>query len=211
MGSNSDYPGQIDAICAPENEGGLPGWCSPAKGRWLADVIQRERLIHVVEIGVFGGRSLLAMALAVRQVGRGGFVLGVDSYDLGHQVEGVRLQPHIDWAQSIPFETLHANALSEIRSRGLQNHCAILRAGSLECAGLIGPATVDLLHIDGCHSVLASCRDVETWVPKVRPGGLVVLDDCEWESIQTARRILAGLCEPQPVRPESGWEVYRRR
>lgn len=199
---------EIDAICAPEAEGGLPGWCTPAKGRWLAELVLAEHLTCCVEIGVFGGRSLLALGLAVRHLGRGGYVLGVDPYDFGRQVEGMTHKSHVDWARDIPFEAIYQRALLDIRRRGLQTHCGVLRAAADECAGLIGP--IDLLHIDGCHSVLSSCRDVEVWTPKVRPGGLIVLDDCEWETVQPARAMLAAQCEP-PVSVEPGWEAYRKR
>ena len=206
----NDLYATIDAICAAESDGGLPGWCTPLKGRWLADHVVREHLTHCAEIGVFGGRSLLALGLAVRHLGRGGYVLGIDPYDFGRQVEGMdRHPPHVEWARDIPFDRLHANALAAIRARGLQPHCGIIRAAADEVAGLIGP--LDLLHIDGCHSVLSSCRDAEVWAPKVRPGGLIVLDDAEWETVQPARAMLAALCEPNPVAPEPGWEVYRKR
>lgn len=202
---------EIDAICSPEEDGGLAGWCSQLKGRWLADHILKEQVTHVVELGVFGGRSLLAMALAVKELGRGGFVLGIDPYQFEEQVEGMgdpQLKPHVDWARDIPFETIYQKTLQEIQTRHLSSHCALLRAASQDCACLVGQ--IDCLHIDACHSVLSSCRDVEVWVPKVRSGGLVVLDDATWWTVQPARQMLLSMCE-SPISPEEGWEVYRKK
>lgn len=199
---------EIDRICA--NDGtGLNGWCTASKGRWMADHVVREGLIHCVEIGVFGGRSLLSIALGVKHLARGGYALGIDPYTFDRHTEGVGSKPDIDWASRVDYEAVYQRALADIRSRGLGSHCGIVRAASEEVAGLVG--TIDFLHLDGNHSVLASCRDVETWLPKLRPGGLLVVDDCTWGSVQAARTMIAPLCEP-PVEPEAGcgWEAYRK-
>lgn len=199
--------GMIHAICADETTG-LPGWCTTLKGIWIADHIIREHLTRCVEIGVFGGRSLIAAGLALRKLGRGGYALGIDPYTFDRQTEGVTLTPHVEWAKDIDYEGIYRRALETIRTHDLQPFCGIVRAAADEIAPLIGP--IDFLHIDGCHSVLSSCRDVETYAPKVRPGGLIVLDDCEWETVQAARTMLAAYCEPNPARPEPGWECYRK-
>ncbi len=206
----NDLHATIDAICAPEADGGLAGWCTPTKARWLADRVVAESLTHCVELGVFGGRALLALALAVRHLDRGGFVLGLDPYDFERQTEAVDIAAHVDWAKDIPFEAIHQRALLEIRERGLAGCCGILRAAGEDFAGMIGDGTLDLVHVDGCHSVLASCRDVEVWLPKVRVGGLLVLDDCEWSTVQPARAMLVSACGSPVETPEPGWEAYRK-
>ena len=40
-----------------------------------------------------------------------------------------------------------------------------------------GPESIDLLHIDGHHSETAARHDVETWLPKLRRGGILLMHD----------------------------------
>jgi len=40
-----------------------------------------------------------------------------------------------------------------------------------------GPESIDLLHIDGHHSETAARHDVESWLPKLRPGGILLMHD----------------------------------
>ncbi len=39
------------------------------------------------------------------------------------------------------------------------------------------PASIDLLHIDGCHTEESARHDVESWLPKLRPGGILLMHD----------------------------------
>jgi hypothetical protein len=39
------------------------------------------------------------------------------------------------------------------------------------------PKTVDLLHIDGHHTEMAARHDVESWLPTLRPGGILLMHD----------------------------------
>jgi hypothetical protein len=53
-----------------------------------------------------------------------------------------------------------------------------LRVGTSTAVAAIWPARpIDILLIDGDHSFLGTFRDFEAWAPKVRPGGIVIIDD----------------------------------
>lgn len=38
-------------------------------------------------------------------------------------------------------------------------------------------SSIDLLHIDGAHDLASVEHDLQTWYPKVRPGGVILLHD----------------------------------
>lgn len=160
----------------------LPGWCTPDKGQLIdaqiADVSSRLHMPIVgVEIGVFGGRSLLAAGMALKRLGVPGYILGVDPYDAGRATAELADVEHKQWWSSQPYDIIYANALDAIYQHKLCHQCGIIRCSSRKAAMFVGP--VSYLHIDGNHSRYHATQDVELWVPKVRPGGVILLDDAD--------------------------------
>jgi predicted O-methyltransferase YrrM len=55
-----------------------------------------------------------------------------------------------------------------------------LRVGESGAVSAVWPGTpIDAVFIDGDHSFKGALRDVECWAPKLRPGGLVLIDDAD--------------------------------
>jgi predicted O-methyltransferase YrrM len=57
----------------------LPGWCTKEKAYTLASLVIGTRPAVIVEVGVFGGRSFLPMALALKELGKG-MAIGIDPW-----------------------------------------------------------------------------------------------------------------------------------
>ena len=164
----------------------LPGgWCPVEKQRILAALVIGHHVQRAVEIGVFQGGSLLPLAAAMRLTG--GHVLGIDPYSssaAGQHDNLERFVPIVgaDWHNRIDWDRLYRRVTAHIEQEGLSRHAALMRLTSDEAASVVAPP-LDLLHIDGNHDAQAVASDVSRWVPKVRPGGLIVVDDTDWDGV----------------------------
>jgi predicted O-methyltransferase YrrM len=189
------------------------GWCSVEKAKWLVSWILRKKPKLVVEIGVFAGRSLIPIGLALKSVqafiddGKA-IAYGIDPYTKEAALEGQQPDENEKWWKTIDLAKIKALALKAIDETNLGDVVTLLDISAEEAAGLIDDGTVDLLHVDGNHSEISSCRDVNIWFCKVTPGGIIVLDDTDWPTVQAARKILNERCKK--VCHATTWEVFQK-
>src|SRR5262245_15802256 len=64
-----------------------------------------------------------------------------------------------------------------VRNLGSLPGVTVLRAPSVEAAKSVEDGSLDWVYVDGDHSYQGVIDDLTAWLPKVRPGGLVVGDD----------------------------------
>jgi predicted O-methyltransferase YrrM len=172
----------------------MDGWCSPEKAREMMLLIEKHKPNIIVEIGVFGGRSIVAAGDACRQLGAG-HVYGIDPWSSQSSVENVDEQANIEWWSKLDYEEIYLRCMKNIQVLELDRFVTILRTNSDRASVLFGNQTIDLLHIDGNHSEPVSSRDVLLYVPLVRESGFVLFDDMDWRSTQNAVRILRETCD----------------
>lgn len=152
----------------------LQGWATVAKAQHLASMVIALHAKTSVEIGVFSGRSLFGMALAHKHIGHG-HVIGIDPWTSAAATEGYTGENR-DWWGSLSLEKFYQDFVRKVSELGCNNVVSIQRKKS-DDATL--PETIDLCHCDGQHSEQA-LRDVKRYAPKIRVGGLIVLDDMTW-------------------------------
>lgn len=194
---------------------GLPGWCTPAKATVLAELVLQHRPQLLVEIGVFGGRSFIPMALALQEAALPtAMAYGIDPWSAAAAIEGMDLhdaddQKHVAYWTGIPLAAVHRRCADVMDAHNLWDCAALLQARSENVAHLFAPASIDFLHLDSNHTELVSCRDVTTWLPALHPDGIFIMDDTDWPSQRAARALITS----------SGWTavddhqtycVYRR-
>ena len=188
--------------------GGLDGWCTPEKGVRLAELIGETDAALSVELGVFGGRGTIAMAIGHELLGKG-HVVAVDPWDTAAALDGENAPWNDEWWAQIDLEAIYRTFVASVDRLGLASWCHIVRKRSEDAARLLADGSVDVLHQDSNHSEKVSVAEVELWTPKLRPRGLWVTDDVDWPTMARARALLLerGFT---PIEDHGGWQVYRK-
>lgn len=153
----------------------LEGWCTKNKASILIDIIFMLKPKIIVEIGVWGGKSLIPMAHALK-ISERGKIYGIDPWSNLASSEGMEGVNH-DWWSTVDHEAILSHLQSKINEFDLQEQIELIRTTS-ELAPPI--PNIDILHIDGNHSEKASMIDVQKWVPLVKKGGVIIFDDVTW-------------------------------
>ncbi len=89
----------------------------------------------------------------------------------------------VDPALSSPdWEGMYQSLLDLLERHELSAMSQVLRMTSNDAVNII-EAGIDLLHIDGNHDFDRVMDDLVSYVPKLRNGGFLVLDDINWPTI----------------------------
>lgn len=197
----------VDAVIDLELEK-LPGWCTPEKGKRMASLARDAHLC--VELGVFGARSLISIALALREARHSlARVDGIDPYTPSASLEGKNAPENDEWWSKLDYEAVASEAQTALYRLELIPYAHLIRMRSCDVVDFYVDGTIDLLHQDANHSEQTSCEEVARWAPKIRPGGIWIADDTDWESTQKAQRDLVALGFAE-IEDHESWKVYRR-
>jgi len=164
-------PVLLNTIASIHND--ISGWCELEKAEILAALCYTTRPARIVEIGVFGGKSLIPMALAMKAAGGDYEVVGIDPWSNAAATEGYD-GANREWWSAVDLDRVY-NSFLTLRDRlGLSIRVIRAKSDHVEWKQPIG-----LLHIDGQHTEQA-VRDVLRYAVHVRLGGHVVVDDIGW-------------------------------
>lgn len=169
------------------------GGCPVVKGLLLASLIVDRKMTLAVEIGVYRGRSLVPQALAFRALGAGR-VVGIDPYSTPEARQTDDHEAPHDLLESFARDTDWDGLYRETRERltrlGLTEACELRRTTSHEAADSFDDASLDMVHIDGNHDLAPVADDLQCYIPKLKRGALLVMDDASWRAIRPAIKIL---------------------
>jgi hypothetical protein len=172
----------------------------------LAELIITRELHRIVEIGVYRGRLFLPLARLISQLGRGE-VVGIDPWSAAEAVQHDAELPEIDlvaWPETVDWDGIYEDVRAGMRRWEVEDRARLLRARSEDVAGEFEGAPIDLLHVDGNHDREAVARDLDLYLPLMRDGGLLVMDDVGWPSVRSAYEELAERHQPLFRITESG-------
>ena len=169
----------------------LEGWCSNQKAAILIDLILSAKPETIVEIGVWGGKSLIPMACALKG-NQKGKIYGIDPWSAIASIQWVENPINVDHWKRSDHEYILYGLLRKIEEFDLDDQIELIRCTSAAAPEI---SEIDLLHIDGNHTEPSTCHDVQKWVPLVKRGGWIVFDDMTWfeNGCYTAAKAVAWL------------------
>lgn len=126
---------------------------------WLMSAL-RPRV--VVELGVHRGFSYFVLCQAVQRLNLSTRCYGVDTW-VGDE--------HAGFYTDEVYEQVSAH------NRRYDTFSRMIRSDFADACDQFADGSIDLLHIDGCHTYEAVRRDFESWLPKLSPRGVMVFHD----------------------------------
>lgn len=168
------------------------GYC---REHFLADLVQRENLKRVAELGVWKGRTFLHLLVHCPGVE----VIGVDAWEYHPERAGV---PGGETYEAWNMPGLEKHVRKAAKPFG--SRAVILKMDTAAAATKVKDSSLDLVFIDADHSAEGVTRDLNAWVPKVKQGGFITGHDIDWE---TVRQVVAARYPHYAIGPDNVWWV----
>jgi hypothetical protein len=119
----------------------------------------------LVELGVDRGESYFAFCQSAAENKTGTRCFGIDTWCGDQHAGGYD-------------ETTFAQVTAHNRAN-YEAFSTLIRANFDAALDQFERESIDLLHVDGLHTETAVRHDVTSWLPNVRPGGLILLHDVD--------------------------------
>jgi len=191
----------------PSNYDSIHGWCTREKALTLMNLVLQLKPSLCVELGVFGGKSLLPIALAAKTFNSR--VIGIDAWTAQASLEGTNSKENDDWWSKIDYNNMYQYTMNIMVENQVQ--VDLWKAKSNEVVEKFEDSCIDLLHQDSNHSEEISCEEVELYCNKVRVGGYWVFDDTNWQTTQKAQSLLLTKgYEEFYSAPNNEWKVFKK-
>jgi hypothetical protein len=153
----------------------IPGW-------FLWRSAQEEAAQHFgdrsrfVAVGTVLGRSLCSLAEVAVLSGRQFAIVGVDTCR-GSGPEGSRQRDYHAAAVTAGDGTFEGALHRNILACGYGDLISFIVAPSVTAASLFAEGSIDWVHLDARHERQHVSADIAAWLPKVKAGGWISVDD----------------------------------
>jgi len=91
----------------------LEGWCSFDKANKLYQLVIENKPKVIVEIGVFGGKSLFSQALALQE-NNFGKIYGIDPWSKEASIENLKDPIDIKWWSELDYDFILTDAKNSL-------------------------------------------------------------------------------------------------
>lgn len=173
----------------------IPGWCTPKKAEKIMDFICEFQPEICVEIGVFAGSTSYPILSALQLLNRGK-LYAIDAWDLQAAIEGLdKNDPNFTWWQNVDFPNVRQQFYTFLLLKKLKKWCEPISLRSEDAVSSFSDESIDFLYIDGNFSEEGSLRDVYLYLPKVKKGGYVWLNDANIQTKNESLIFLMNHCQ----------------
>lgn len=163
----------------------IKGWPLPKPCvKWYKNIVSNIKNGLIVEVGVFGGVSLLNIADICKE--NGNKIFGIDPWDLVNKVNGAKVSSELICECRKQSKGVKKQLNKVINKLGYNNTITLIEGFSPQKSKLFKNKSVDIVYIDGDHSYDGVYADLGAWLPKMKKGGFLWGDDFVWESVRTA-------------------------
>lgn len=191
----------------------LQGWCTYDKAKILSETVSTyiqsindtsvnaanatnvaKSKTTIVELGVFGARSLIALAYGQQQKKQQDLqVYGFDSYNIECAIQGTNSVKNDEWwSTNVNYDNIFFGALNALIDYKCHDYTTILKLSSLIGHKIFEDSSIDILHQDGNHSSEITVQEVQLWSPKMKPGSLWILSASDWTTTERSKILLKG-------------------
>lgn len=193
---------KVKKFIATDEYKNIEGWCTQDKVLEMIKYIKPTDLC--VELGVFGGKSLLPISFMTDNL-----VYGIDAWAKSASIEGTNDKENDDWWQKIDYDKMYQYTL-DLFDKYNCKHVNILRIKSSDAIINFENESIDFLHQDSNHSEEITCNEVELYHNKVKINGIWVFDDTNWKTTQKAQHLLLSYGYEE-LYDSGAFKIYRRK
>lgn len=168
----------------------IGGLCSDIKGNTIKSLVIKTDAKLCVEIGVFKGSSLLYFAEALQTTN--GKVLGIDPYTIESFKNDIpdkkvsNIIYNVLFKEQSVLDKIHLKLSKIIDDNNLNDLITLIRDKSENYYINLDNESIDVLHIDGNHDEEFVTKDILFYLPLVKKGGYILMDDTTWVGVRNS-------------------------
>jgi len=150
-------------------------WCSQEKAELILELVVATKPKICVEIGAFTGSSALPMLVGLKYVKKGKAYI-VEPWSNQEAIRGLpNNDPNSKWWAGLDMNAIKNQFNHTMHHWGLLPHFQLLKMTSKQAVSKI--PNIDFLHLDGNFSEQGALSDTNLYLPKVVPGGYILLSN----------------------------------
>lgn len=162
----------------------IEGWCSIEQQKLYTQIVNslpNDKQSHILEIGCWKGKSTSYMAVEIANSGKPIKFDAVDHFKGSpeHQPNPVAVGLLMVLQPFTTFNEYTANI------KPVSQYVNTVIQSSTLAAKNYADNSLDFVFIDGSHDYTSVREDIISWLPKVKPGGIIAGDDYsdEWSGV----------------------------